>query len=174
MNGNDPKDMWAQLVPIAERSPTDFQGRRMTYAIYDPSAQYRRVAELLASTWGLTWSEAADRAIRIYVAHCLDTLDTLDLRVEHDQTVLVPPPQWVEHNRDEWGVEAVMPSADPVDDAGNRQFAPTVPVAVNEMVATLVGEYDVCETKSGFGKAALCFVGDIEPRHDDDISVVGR
>jgi len=173
MDNTDPKEPWADTVPIAEYTPTDFQGRQQSFAVYDPTRQYRGLADELGSRWDCTGSVAADRCVRTYIGHLLDTGDILDLRAEHDVTVLVPPRRWVEEHPEIVHVDVAMPEPDPVDsDVRKKQFTPSIPVAINEMVSTLVTEYDCHESGSALGKAALCFVTRQAPLDRDDVVVI--
>lgn len=172
MNNTDPKEPWADTVPIAEYTPTDFQGRQQTFSIYDPTRQYRQLAERLGQRWECTDSVAFDRCLRIYIGHLLDTCDTLDLRAEHDVNVLVPPRRWVREHPEIVHVEIPMPNGDFVEDDAERQFMPSTTVTVNEMVSTLISEYDLHDSGSSLGKAALCFVTRQSPLARDNIAVI--
>ena len=173
-DNTDPKEMWSDTLPIAEWTPTDFQGRQMTVTVYDPTQQYRRLAEQLGQRWDCTDSVAFDRCLRMYLGHLLDTCDTLDLRAEHDVNVLVPPRRWVAEHRDTAHVEIPMPDGDFVEDDPERQFMPSTTVAVNEMVSALVTDYECHESSSDLGKAALCFVSRQSPLERDDIVIIGE
>ena len=172
MDNTDPKEPWADAVPIAEYTPTDFQGRQQAFTIYDPTRQYRSLAEQLGQRWDCDASATADRCLRIYLGHLLDTCDVLDFRAEHDVNVLVPPRRWVEEHLDVVHEEVSMPAPNVVEDSEESRFIPSVPVAINEMVSTLVSEYDLHESSSDLGKAALCFVTRQSPLERDDITVV--
>ena len=171
MDNTDPKEPWADTVPIAEYTPTDFQGRQQAFTVYDPTRQYRRLAEKVGGRWECDGSAAFDRCLRIYLGHLLDTCDVLDLRAEHDVNVLVPPRRWVQQHADTVREDLSMPEADPAD-SRERQYVPSTTVAINEMVSTLVAEYDVHESGSALGKAALCYVTRSEPLGRDDITLI--
>ena len=173
MDNTDPKETWADTVPIAEYTPTDFQGRQQAFSVYDGTRQYRRLVEELAQRWDCDRSAAFDRCIRLYLGHLLDTCDVLDLRAEYDVNVLVPPRRWVPENSEIVHEEIPMPDPDPVDpEVRDNQAVPSIPVAINEMVSTLVTEYDLHDSSSDFGKAALCFVTRQSPLERDDVSVI--
>jgi hypothetical protein len=172
MDNTDPKEMWADTVPIAEYTPTDFQGRQQAFSVYDSTRQYRGLAEELGQRWGCDRSTAFDRCLRLYLGHLLDTCDTLDLRAEHDVNVLVPPRRWVEEHPEIVHEEIPMPEPNPVVDSDEQRIVPSTTVAVNEMVSTLVTEYDLHDSSSNFGKAAVCFVTRQSPLERDDIELI--
>ena len=174
MNTTDPKEPWADTVPIAEYTPTDFQGRQQTFAIYDPTRQYRRLAAELGKRWDCTDTAAFDRCVRIYVGHLLDECDVRDFRAEHDIKTLVPPRRWVGGHPEIVHTETPMPDPDPVSDSDERQFLFSTAVAVNEMVSTLVAEYDLHDSGSNLGKAAVCFVTRQSTLQRDDVSIAGN
>jgi len=173
MDNIDPKEPWADTVPIAEYTPTDFQSRQQAFTVYDPTQQYRRLADDLGQRWNCDASAAFDRCLRIYIGHLLDTCDVLDLRAEYDVNVLVPPRRWVDEHPDIVHNEVPMPDATAVEDSDESRFIPSVPVAVNEMVSTLVSEYELHNSGAALGKAALCFVTRQSPLERNDVAVIG-
>jgi len=70
------------------------ESRSTSLTVHDPPRLYYTWAHVLSEGWGLSVSEAIDRAVRLFLAHYIDR-SGYDLRVEHDVRYSIPPAGWM-------------------------------------------------------------------------------
>ena len=96
---DDIDKLWAENVNVAKMKNADFERRTAKLSLYDSSGEIHALLSSMVDHYRMNRSEMVDQAIRIYLAHLIDTHDELsDLRDKYEITVLIPPNGWkVEH-----------------------------------------------------------------------------
>ncbi len=125
---------------------TDLQAKRYARGqLSDPTDYSTRLVETARRAEGLeTTSATIDRALRIQLAHLIDSRDVLFSRDDYDVSYLIPPPSWVSEQRFETHeVVAVEELSDGLDPA-ERSIAFTTADVVYEMLQDAADqtEYD--------------------------------
>jgi len=104
---------------------TDLQAKRYARGqLSDPTDYSARLVETARRAEGLeTASATIDRALRIQLAHLIDSRGVLFSRDDYDISYLIPPPSWVDEQRfDQRDVVAVEDLPEDID-AAERSLA---------------------------------------------------
>jgi hypothetical protein len=130
-------DPWRSNVDVRDMSDTDFERRSDTISLYNREGHIESLLESLSEVYDLSIAEAADRAVRLYLAHLMDTDQiSADLREKYDVTALVPPRGWVK-DFEPVGIETTT-------DEGRDVISVSLPPTVKEMIED-VGDSDDME-----------------------------
>ncbi|TKX52698.1 hypothetical protein EXE42_15670, partial [Halorubrum sp. SP3] len=99
MSDNVSEPWWPDDIRLV--TDTDLQAKRYARGqLSDPTDYSARLVETVRRAEGLqTASAAIDRALRIQLAHLIDSRDVLFSRDDYDVSYLIPPPSWVSEQR---------------------------------------------------------------------------
>jgi len=154
---------WEGGVDVTEMTDTDIQASRTEgMAVIDPDGYIRRLIETYRRASDLSSQSAVcDRALRVELAHAIDSYDVTfsredfdlthsqrdvseiadTLRVSDNVAYTIPPVGWVGDHEDDWEEVEIL-SEDEVE-LGDRRVSFTTAPVVHDMAkeATELGEY---------------------------------
>ncbi|WP_049971209.1 restriction endonuclease [Haladaptatus cibarius] len=138
---------WKDDVDIGNWNGADFEGRRASIRVQNPTPSVVDQFRAVGDYYGLTVAEAGDRAIRMFLAHQVDNqAEVPDFRDEYSTNCLIPPLGWTDdytRTQTEYSENHVEPECEKIDI--------TVPKTVKEMVTEIV------ETPPFFGHSQSDF-----------------
>lgn len=158
---------WREGVDVTELTDRDLQQpRNVSKALSDSSGTYRRKVEALADVSGLDYSQLLDRAVRVELAHAIDTYRVSFARDDFDVAYTIPPVGWVpqhdttsqndhtdadDERADRCTYDPSLPAEPTIE---SRLLNYTVPPVVKAMMEAAVEE-GVYESETALAKAGI-------------------
>jgi len=142
--------LWSDSVSVEEMNDVDFERRRSATSVTDCDGRYTAIAEAVGEYWGLGKSAATDRAMRLYLAHLIDTEHCADYRTEYEMSQLIPPKEWMD------GFEKPTVSFE-VEANESANLAVTLPPTIKEIVDKLIEE-DMYDNFTDFVHSSLDWI----------------
>jgi len=141
--------LWDTSTDITDYTDTDLQySRSHSSRQYDPDGVDRQRAMAIRDAYDVrNISSAVDMALRLLVAHTIDSGETLVTRETYDVRYTIPPQNWVHQHTFR---ELELPDID----TDEKYIQYSMPEVVNEMVEAMM-ENGLWETKRAVVSDAL-------------------
>jgi len=153
--GENVNTPWAGEVDhVDDMGDADFERRSDYLSLQEASGKGPGIAVALAEEWDISEAKAADRAVRLFLAHLLDIHEFPNAREEHDIKILIPPSGWVAN------FESLNIQYSPQESS----LSISVPPTVRELVEFVVESDEITiDSKADFLRTALYWiVGEFE------------
>jgi len=98
MSDTHPAYLWKEGVDVTELTATDLEATRGRHTrVSDPDRNLHRYLETIVRNTDLpNWNYAADRALRVELAHIIDNWEVDFERADYDIAYTIPPVGWIE------------------------------------------------------------------------------
>jgi len=144
---SDVDEPWRKDVPVSEMGDVDFQRRSSQLTVYDSSGETQRLVMALSNHYELSTSLVIDRAVRVYLAHVIDTATGRLSEIRHRYgTVAMIPPKGFTH---EWCAVTPVESS-PLSET----YTASTPPVVSDMIDEVI-EHEDYESRSQFVQQAI-------------------